>query len=255
MNILVIGDIVGKIGFDFVKRHLADFKKEKNIDFVIANGENVANNGITREYANGLNLAGVDVITLGNHTFDKKDAIDVLLNKKYVIRPSNYPDGAVGSGSGIYKAGDKNIAVVNLMGRVNLLNIDCPFKAADRELRAIGKKADIVIVDFHAEATSEKIAMGYYLDGRATAVFGTHTHVQTADEVVLPAGTAYITDIGMTGSFSGVIGVKKEVILKRFITQLPQKFEASEGKVAMCGAIFEIDSNNKCTNIERVKLI
>ena len=256
MNILAIGDIVSQNGASYVKKKLGTLKKEYNIDFVIANGENVCQgNGLTTSEANELLKSGIDVITLGNHAFRKKEIVNALLNKNCVIRPANFPEGTVGNGYTVLNCGSKRIVVVNLIGRMNLMTVDCPFKKADKILFELKNKCDIIVVDFHADATSEKLAMGYYLDGRASAVFGTHTHVQTADEMILPKGTGYISDVGMTGPEDSVLGVKKEIIIKRFITSMPQKFEAADGKQKLCGVIFEFDDeSNKCIDVKRIKL-
>ena len=190
---------------------------------------------------------------MGNHTYGKKDIIKIFENEKNIIRPLNYPESAPGKGSMILHCKGKNIGVINIMGRVNLLNLDCPFKAVEAEIEKLKNKTDFILVDFHAEATSEKIAMGYYLDGKVACIYGTHTHVQTADETILPKGSAYITDIGMTGAVHSVLGVSKEIIINRFLTSLPQKFEHANGKAKLCGIILTIDENtNKCTNIKRI---
>lgn len=254
MNILIIGDIFGSCGLDYVSLVLRELKEDNNIDLCIANAENVSGgNGMTQADYMELIDAGVDAFTMGNHTFGKRDIAQILQNENNVIRPANYPEGTVGKGSMIIGAAGKKVGIINLMGRVNLLNIDCPFRAADREIDLIKDKCDIILVDFHAEATSEKIAMGYYLDGRATCVFGTHTHVQTADETTLPHGTGYITDIGMTGAIHSVIGVSKEVIIERFLTSLPQKFDHAGGKAKLCGIIVTTDDKtDKCTDVKRI---
>lgn len=256
MKILIIGDIIGKNGVDFVKKHLKSLKKLSGIDFCIANGENSANgNGITRESANSLIEAGVDVITLGNHTFNKSDVFDLLEEDFPVIRPANYPAGTVGEGHILVDVGNYTVGVINLLGRVNMDCLDCPFRSVDNILRKIKDTANITVVDFHAEATSEKIAMGYHLDGRVSAVVGTHTHVQTADERVLSGGTAYITDLGMTGPVDSVIGVKKEIIVKKFITQIHQKFEISDNPISLYGVIVTVDENTgKADSIERINI-
>ena len=255
MNILTIGDVVGSSGTDFVEMCLRGIIEDYNIDFTILNGENATpGSGINKKYAERLFDAGVDVMTMGNHTFGKKDIFEIMEENKCVLMPANYPDDTLGNRSIICTAGDKKVGVINLLGRVNLVNVDCPFKCADRIIDEMKDKADIIMVDFHAEATSEKIAMGYYLDGKATGVFGTHTHVQTADETVLPKGTGYITDIGMSGVINSVLGVKKEIILERFLTSVPQKFENAEGKCRICGAVFEIGDDNKCKSVKRIQV-
>ncbi|MBQ7901889.1 MAG: TIGR00282 family metallophosphoesterase [Clostridia bacterium] len=254
MNILIIGDIFGDCGLNYTTLVLREIKQDYNIDFCIANAENVSGgNGITFADYNALCDAGIDGFTMGNHTFGKKDVIKIFENENNIIRPLNYPDGVPGKGSMLLTCCGKKICVINAMGRVNLLNIDCPFRALETEIEKYKDAADIILVDFHAEVTSEKIAMGYYLDGKATCVYGTHTHVQTADETILPKGTAYITDIGMTGAIHSVLGISKEVIIQRFVTCLPQKFEHANGKAKLSGIILDIDdTTNKCSKITRL---
>ena len=254
LNILMIGDIVGDCGVRFVRMRLPEIKQAYQIDFCIANGENAANgNGITSAAYHTLCDSGVDAFTMGNHTYGKKDVIPLLLHRDNIIRPINYPEGAVGRGSMIVRCKGKSIGIVNALGRVNLMNVDCPFRAVERELAHLAGNCDITIVDFHAETTSEKLAMGYFLDGRATCVLGTHTHVQTADAGLLPRGTGYITDVGMTGAICSILGVKKEIIIDRFLTQLPQRFENADGKASLSGAVFTIDDNtNRCTSVQAI---
>ncbi len=256
MRILIIGDIIGKIGVDFVTGHLKSIKKLHDIDFCIANGENTANgNGISRGSANLLLDAGVDVITLGNHAFNKRDTADLLGEGLAIIRPVNYPPKTAGFGYITAEVGGYTVGVINALGRVHLENLDCPFRGIDAALTKIQKETNIIVVDFHAEATSEKIAMGYYLDGRVSAVVGTHTHVQTADERILGGGTAYITDIGMTGPSDSVIGVKKEIIVQKFLTNIHQKFEISDNPVTLSGVIVCVDeSSGLATAIERISI-
>lgn len=253
MNILIIGDIFGDCGLNYTRFVLREIKEEYNIDFCIANAENVSGgNGLTFGDYNILCEIGIDAFTMGNHTFGKRDIIKIFENENNIIRPLNYPEGTPGKGSMMLRANGKNICIINAMGRVNLLNIDCPFRGTKNEIKKYSD-ADIILVDFHAETTSEKIAMGYYLDGEVTCVFGTHTHVQTADETILPKGTAYITDIGMTGAIHSVLGISKEIIIDRFVKALPQKFEHASGKAKLCGIILEIDEQtNKCKNITRL---
>lgn len=256
MRILAIGDIIGDKALDYTFRKLPQIKKEYSVDFVIANGENSAvGNGITMQIAKDMQRNGVDVVTLGNHTFTKKDVVNVLLNNSAVIRPINFPEKTVGRGSVILQKGNKRIAVLNALGRVNLMNCDCPFRTVENELSRLKGKYDISILDFHAETTSEKLCMGFYLDGKISAVFGTHTHVATADERILPQGTGYISDIGMTGVSDSILGVKKEIIIKRMVDLMPQKFEIAEGKITLCGVIFEFDDvTNKCIKAERISV-
>lgn len=256
MKILAIGDIVGDIGVRKVKEILKGLKKQENIDFVITNGENAAEGmGITEKNFNELINAGTDVITMGNHTWGKKDIFKFIDNPQ-LIRPANYPKDVVGKGFAIYNCKDKKIAVINLIGRVDMgVLSENPFLKAKEIISNIKEKADIIIIDFHAEATAEKIAMGYYLDGKITAMFGTHTHVQTADEKILPNGTGYITDIGMTGPEHSVIGMDISASIKRFETTLPERYKIAGGTSIFNGCIFEIDDEtNKVVKIKRVKV-
>ena len=256
MKILAIGDIVGDIGVKKVKSILENLKKRENIDFVITNGENAAEGmGITEKNFNDLISAGTDVVTMGNHTWGKKDIFKFIDHPK-LIRPANYPKDVVGNGFGIYECKGKKIAVINLIGRVDMgVLSENPFLKAKEIISNIKNKADIIIIDFHAEATAEKIAMGYYLDGKITAMFGTHTHVQTSDEKILPNGTGYITDIGMTGPEHSVIGMDISASIKRFETTLPERYRIAVGKSMFNGCIFEInDETNKVENIKRVRL-
>ena len=257
MNILIIGDIVGTSGVKKVKEILPKVIKERNIDFVIANGENSADGmGITSKIFKELQQAGVDVITMGNHTWGKKDIFNIIDNKK-LLRPANYPKDVVGNKFGIYECKGKKIAVINLIGRVdmNVLS-ENPFIVVQDIINEIKNKSDVIIIDFHAEATAEKIAMGYYLDGKVTCVFGTHTHVATADETILENGTAYITDIGMTGPKKSVIGMDAEASIKRFLTSLPERYKVSDDEEIICnGCILELDSETcRAEKITRIKL-
>ena len=254
MNILAIGDIVGNFGVDYAAAKIKNVCERENIDFVIVNGENAAvGNGITRDAAQKLFESGADVITLGNHAFSKKDVVNLLLNMS-VVRPINYPERTVGEGCIVKEKNGKKIAVINALGRLNLLNVDCPFKTVMRKIKQIKDECDIIIVDFHAEATSEKAAFANYLDSYATVVYGTHTHVQTADERILPGGTGFISDIGMTGVRDSILGVKKDIIIRRFMTQMPERFSLAEGKCEMCGVVFKIDDEtDKCTQIVRIR--
>ena len=257
MNILIIGDIVGTSGVNKVKEVLPKIIKEQIIDFVIANGENSSDGmGITSKIFKELILAGVNVVTMGNHTWGKKDIFNIIDNKN-LIRPANYPKDVVGKGYEIYNCRDKKIAVINLIGRasMNVLS-ENPFITADEIINKIRDEVDVIIVDFHAEATAEKIAMGYYLDGRVTCLFGTHTHVATADEEILENGTAYITDIGMTGPKKSVIGMEVDASLKRFVTTLPEKYKVSDDKnVILNGCILKLnDENCRAEKIVRIKV-
>ncbi|MGE3472411.1 MAG: TIGR00282 family metallophosphoesterase [Vicinamibacterales bacterium] len=258
MKLLFIGDIVGRPGRDLVKRGLAGLVASHGVDFVIANGENAAAGfGITREIGDQLLKDGVDVLTSGNHIWDKKEVLDYIAAEPRLLRPANYPAGAPGRGSVVATARNGvKVGVVNVMGRVYLANIDDPFTGARREIERVkAEGAALVFVDVHAEVTSEKIAMGWYLDGLATAVVGTHTHVQTADERVLPKGTAYLTDVGMTGPHDGVIGVEKDAVLGKFLSALPARFETASGDPRLHAVIVTADvDTGLATGITRLNL-
>lgn len=255
MRILFIGDIVGKPGRNAVKETLPGIKRELNIDFIIANGENAAGgNGITREIATELLTYGVNVLTMGNHVWDKKEIYTFIEKEHRILRPANYPPGTPGTGARVFKTGDSvKIGIINLSGRVFLSNLDCPFRSADLLLEKIRQETPVILVDFHAEATSEKIALGNYLDGRVSAVVGTHTHVQTADETILPQGTGYLTDVGMTGPGNGIIGVKKELVIEKFLTQQPVRFETAAGPYQFNAVVVEVDElTGTCRDIRRI---
>ncbi len=256
MRLLLIGDVVGRSGRRAVKVNLGSLKKELKLDFVIANGENAAGGfGITKEVAQELFSSGVDVLTMGNHVWDKKEALEYIDREIRIVRPANYPPGTPGLGANVYETRDKvKIGVINLLGRVFLQDMDCPFRKAEKMVAKMKEKAHVVVVDLHAEATSEKIAMGWYLAGKVSAVVGTHTHVQTADECILPGGTAYITDLGMTGPRESVIGVKKEIIIDRFITRLPQRFEIATGLFQFNAVVVDIDEETgEASSISRIQ--
>ncbi len=253
MRLLFLGDVVGQGGCDFVMKRLPDFKRKNNIDVCIANGENSAQgNGVTAKSCEMLFSAGVDFITLGNHTFKRPEFLEYLDRNVPVIRPYNFPDEAPGKGVGIIDKGRYRIAVINMQGTVYSEPLGNPFAEMERALQEIdGCKT--VIVDFHAEATAEKRAMGFFLDGRVTAVLGTHTHVQTADEQLLPEGTAYITDLGMVGPVQSVLGIKPELTIRKFKSNLPVRFENAVGEYSMCGCVLDIDEKSgKALSIERV---
>lgn len=255
MKILVIGDIVGNSGVKKVMDTIPKYKEENNIDFIIANGENSADGmGITKKIYDNLKKSGIDMVTMGNHTWGKKEIFEII-NDEHIIRPANYPAGVPGLGYRILECNGKKIAIINLIGRVDVAVLsENPFLKADKILSKI--EADIIIVDFHAEATAEKIAMGYYLDGRVTCVFGTHTHVQTADETILEKGTGYITDIGMTGPKKSVIGMDVDASVKRFVTTLPERYKVSDDtEVILTGCILQInDETCRLEKIDRIKL-
>lgn len=257
-NILCIGDIVGRPGREVLTKVLGRLRQERQIDLVIANGENSAGgSGIMPKQAKEIFAAGVDFITLGDHVWDKQDIYAYLNEQENIIRPANFPEGAPGKGFGIIqtKAGTK-VGVINLLGRTFMrYNVECPFRALDKIVAQIVQVTPIIILDMHAETTSEKVAMGHYSDGRVSCVFGTHTHVQTADAKVLPKGTAYITDLGMTGPEDSVIGQNKEKIITRFLTSLPQKFEVAQDNGMLQGVIVSVDPDTgKAQRIERVQL-
>ncbi|HEX5109708.1 MAG TPA: TIGR00282 family metallophosphoesterase [Vicinamibacterales bacterium] len=243
MKVLFIGDIVGKPGRELVRKSLRALVDHHSIDLVVANAENVAAGfGITKDIGDALLDWGVDVMTSGNHIWDKKEAIPYIQTEPRLLRPANYPAGVPGRGSYVAQTGDgRAVGVVNAMGRVFMQSIDDPFVVVLREIEAIRHRTRVIIVDFHAEATSEKIAMGWHLDGKATLVVGTHTHVQTADERILPNGTAYLTDAGMTGPHDSIIGMERESAMTRFLTGMPSKFEPASGNPRLNGVIVEAD--------------
>ncbi len=255
MKILFIGDIVGKPGRLAVRELLPEIIEERGIDFVIANCENAAAGfGVTAEIVQELYRANIDVLTSGNHIWDKKEVMGFIDHFETLLRPANYPEGAPGHGSVLTHASDGTpVGVINLQGRIFMSPIDCPFRTADREIEKL-KKAKIIIVDMHAEASSEKIALGWYLEGRVSAVFGTHTHVQTADERILPGGTACITDVGMTGPLESVIGMQKDAIVQRFLLQIPNKFDVAKGDVRLQGVIVDVSPDGRATGMERLSV-
>lgn len=256
IKILVVGDIVGNTGRMVVKKLLPQFSRNHNLDMIIANGENAAGgNGITKEIAEEL-FKNANVITMGNHVWDKKEILSFIDSQQHLIRPANYPPGTPGKGYTIYKLKDNiKVGVVNISGVIFLPPLTPPFLIIDKIITQLKKEeCSIIIVDFHAEATSEKIAMGWYLDGKVTAVLGTHTHVQTADERILPGGTAYITDLGMTGPRDSVLGVKKEIAINKFLTQMPVKFETADGLGQLNGVILTVDpETGNATSITRIQ--
>ncbi len=256
MNILCIGDVTNSIGIDFLLKKLPELKRAKKIDVVIANGENSAGGiGITAASAKMIFDSGVDVITTGNHAFAKRDSYDFYETCREVIRPANYPEGTTpGRGYTVVDMLKWRVCVINLMGALYLNSPECPFKTADRILKETAD-CQIKIVDFHAEATAEKRALGYYLDGRVSALFGTHTHVQTADECILPHGTGYITDVGMTGPIDSVLGMRTELSIKQFTTKMPVRMETAEGACRMDCVLFNIDEKTgKTVSLERMSV-
>lgn len=254
MNILAVGDIVGTIGVKELQQRLPKIKKEWKIDFCIVNGENAAEGmGITENNFKDIIDAGADCVTMGNHTWGKKE-IFKFIDDNRIIRPANYPKGVCGKGYRVYEAQNKKIAVINALGRaeINIL-VENPFLEVKNIIDTIKQEVDIIILDFHAEATAEKKAMGYFLDGEATIVFGTHTHVQTADAQILENGTAYITDIGMTGPKNSIIGMDKDVALKRFLTALPERYKIATGEAIFNACLFKVnDKTNKVESIVNI---
>lgn len=256
MKILTVGDLVGKTGVYMLKNTLPKLLKEKNIDFVIVNGENAADGmGLVEKQYDDIISVGADIVTMGNHTWAKKDIFN-FIEDEHIIRPANYPEGVPGKGYRIFKCKNKKIAVVNLMGRatMNVLT-ENPFLKAKEIIKELKGKTDLIFVDMHAEASAEKMALFYYLDGEVTAVFGTHTHVQTADEQISEKGTGYITDIGMTGPKYSIIGMDPKASIKRFETSLPEKYKLADGEAMLNACVFEVDDNtNKVIKIERISI-
>lgn len=253
MNILFIGDVVGRPGREHLLKHLNRVKKENNIDFCICNGENSAHgNGATPDTARDLYDAGADIITMGNHTFNN-DAEKLFDDTNFVIRPLNFPKSLPGEGSVVFDNGKVRFGVINAQGRIYMDPIDSPFDACLKEVNSLKDKCDVIIIDFHCEATSEKAALAYYLDGKVNAVIGTHTHVQTADEKILPNGTAFITDVGMTGVVDSILGVDKNIIVDRFAHFINKRFAIAEGEVKANCVIIEIDDKTfKTLSIKRL---
>jgi 2',3'-cyclic-nucleotide 2'-phosphodiesterase len=257
MRILFVGDIVGKPGRQAVEGILEKVVSEYGIEFTIANGENAAGGmGITPTIAIDFLDQGVDVLTSGNHIWAKKEIIPFLDEERRILRPANYPAQVPGRGSGVYSLSNgKKLGVLNLEGRVFMKNLDCPFRVGEKEIEILRQQTNMIIVDFHAEATSEKMAMGWFLNGKVSAILGTHTHVQTSDERILHEGTAYITDVGMTGPLASVIGIRKQVALERLLTQIPWKFDVATEEIELQGVVVEIDSNTgKSKDIKRIRV-
>jgi 2',3'-cyclic-nucleotide 2'-phosphodiesterase len=257
MNLLFIGDIVGRPGRELIRKGLRGLVDKHSIDLVIANAENSANGfGVTKDIGDALLDYGVDVMTSGNHIWDKKEVLDYMPTQPKLLRPANYPAGGPGRGSYVAQTGDgRAVGVINVMGRVFMLNIDDPFQVVLKEIEAVRAKTKIIVVDFHAEATSEKVAMGWHLDGKVTLVVGTHTHVQTADERILPNGTAYLTDAGMTGPHDSIIGMEREPSLARFLNGMPSRFEPATGNPRLNGVMVTADdSTGRATKVTRISL-
>jgi len=258
MKILFIGDVVGKPGRQAVQALVPNLIQEHNLDFVIANGENSAGgSGLTPDTAEELFSGGVDVITMGDHTWDQRDILKIIDSEPRLLRPANFPQGTPGNGAAVYdREGQPAIAVLNLMGRTFMKSLDCPFHAALEEVEKLRQQTPIIFVDMHAEATSEKIAMARFLDGKVSAVVGTHTHVQTADEQIFPNGTAFLCDAGFTGLKESILGREIEPIIERYLTQMPKKFDVAGPPVQFNACIVEIDdATGKATSISRVNLV
>ena len=255
-KVLAVGDITGESGVAFLRRHLGRLKQEKGIDFAVVNAENAAGNGLLPAQAEDIFAAGADVITLGNHTFGKMQIAHFLEENPYILRPANYTGRAPGKGWGVYDCGRVQVGVLNLIGRCGLdFKAENPFTTADRVLKNADKPT-FVLVDLHAQATSEKLAMSYYLDGRVSALWGTHTHVPTADEHVCPKGTGYITDLGMTGPRESVLGIRPEQSVEFFLGGLPGRYRTAEGACKLQGAIFTLDSGTGlCVGVERIEVL
>lgn len=256
MRILFIGDVVGKPGRQAIKTFLKKFIPEYEPDLVIANGENAAGgNGLTRDVANELFNSGINALSLGNHTWDKKEIINFIDEEARIARPANFPPGTPGKNFIILETKEgKKVALLNLLGRVYLSNVDCPFRVSEELLKEIKSITDYIIVDFHAEATSEKMALGWFLDGKVSAVVGTHTHIQTNDYRILPKGTAYITDVGMTGPRDSVLGIKPETVIKKFLTQMPVRFEVAKGALQVNGVLLEFLTDGKAKSIKPITI-
>jgi hypothetical protein len=257
LNILFIGDIVGRPGRNVLEKHLGPLRREHKIDLCIGNAENAAGGfGLTPEVADDLFSLGFDLLTSGNHIFDKKEILGRIVEDGRILRPLNYPAETPGRGSALITTpGGEKVGVINLMGRVFIDSIDCPFRAADAKILELRQHTAMIFVDMHAEVTSEKVAMGRYLDGRVSAVVGSHTHVQTADDCILPNGTAYLTDAGMTGPGDSVIGIKTENAISRFLTRLPKRMETAVGEAQLCGAVVNVDRDTgKAKHIRRIMI-
>ncbi|MDT8858949.1 TIGR00282 family metallophosphoesterase [Alkalihalobacillus sp. MEB130] len=242
MRILFIGDVVGAPGRKMIQEYTMKLKQKFKPAITIINGENAASGkGITEKIYKGFLAAGAQAVTLGNHSWDNREVFEFIDDAKALVRPANYPSGVPGKGYTLVKINAIEVAVINVMGRTFLPAMDCPFQKMDEILEEIKERTPYIFVDFHAEATSEKQAMGWYLDGRVSAVVGTHTHVQTADERILPKGTAYLTDVGMTGPYDGILGVEKEPVIHKFLTNLPVRFEVAEGRTQLSGVVIDLD--------------
>ncbi len=254
MNFLIVGDVCGRPGRETFRRYVSQLRKQYNIDVVVVNGENIAGGrGISRKTLDELYCGGADIVTSGNHIWDQREISSFIDDEPFLIRPANYPEGAPGKGYCIYPFKAKNIGVINVSGRTFMPPMDCPFQKVDKILKDIKEKCDIILLDMHAEATSEKIAMGFYLDGKITCVVGTHTHVQTADNRLLPKGTAYITDLGMVGPYNSSLGVNVNNAIEKFITCRPVRFEIAGGANVFSAVVLNVDDNtNKAVSLKRI---
>lgn len=250
----MLGDIVGRPGRQIVAQCLPDLKNKYKPELIVANGENAAGGfGLTKKVADELFALGIDVLTSGNHIWDQKEMYTHIQNEPRILRPGNYPPEVPGSSIYVHQGSFGSIAVLNLIGRVFMQDYDCPFRVADEMLAKLPKNITHAVVDFHGEATSEKIAFARYLDGRVSAVVGTHTHVQTADEQILPKGTAYITDLGMCGPVDGILGVEPNAVINKFLTQLPSRFSVAKGPTRLTGVVIKLNSHGTAENIIRIK--
>lgn len=256
MRILMVGDVIGRPGRAAFAKYTPKLRQEKKADLVVVNGENSAKGrGITKKTLDELLLGGADVVTGGNHIWDKKEVLQFIDDEPYLLRPANYPTGVPGKGACVYPLRGKNVGVMNLSGRAFMQELDCPFQRVEDLLRELSGECDVLLLDFHAESTSEKMAMGWYLDGRAAAVVGTHTHVQTADERILPGGTAFISDLGMVGPWNSVIGFTKEPVLAKTTTGMPARFEVADGPAVYSAVLLAVDDGTgKATAIERIQI-
>jgi metallophosphoesterase (TIGR00282 family) len=257
VNVLFIADIYGSPGRKAVRDLIPELVDAMSIDFVIGNVENAAAGfGVTKDIIEELKGLGLECMTSGNHIWDRRESLPLLDSEPLLLRPHNYPQGVPGTGSKVFQTrGGVKVGVLNMMGRVFMREIECPFRTGEREVARLREETPIIFLDFHAEATAEKVALGWYLDGKISALVGTHTHIQTADERILPQGTAYLTDAGMTGAYDSVIGVRKELAIQKFLTQLPTRFEPATGDVRLCGVHLDVDeSTGRCRHIERIQL-
>lgn len=256
MRILFVGDVVGSSGRQMIQDYVPKLKKKYSPTVTIINGENAAGGrGITEKIYRSFLEAGAQAVTLGNHAWDNREVFEFIDNAKYLVRPANFPEGTPGKGLIFLNCNGIEVAIINLQGRTFLPPLDCPFKKVDDLIAQAKKRTSIIFIDFHAEATSEKQALGWYVDGRATAVVGTHTHVQTADNRILPNGTAYITDVGMTGPYDGILGMERGAVLKKFLTALPVRFEVAEGRTQLSAVLVDVNpSTGKASRIERILL-